>query len=173
MSPRSVPAWGFSLSVLCNQENKEIIHHRCLNLKPHTGRRTGRSRFASPAQEELLPGELTKQHSSPRGTTKPHLMVALAAEGEKENRISSSSAICPQVQQNAQEDAAALFRTAIKNFAYLSALLNLRRQMSASSWECVCWQGTDSSAAFCHQPPSGLGRWLGTALRMAQKQDEL
>lgn len=63
VSSHSIPAWAFSLSVLNDQENKEIINHLCLNLKPHTGRRTGWSRFASPMQEELLVGELTKQHS--------------------------------------------------------------------------------------------------------------
>lgn len=63
VSSRSIPAWAFSFSVLNDQESKEIINHLCLNLKPHTGRRTGQSRFASPMQEELLVGNLTKQHS--------------------------------------------------------------------------------------------------------------
>lgn len=66
-----VPAWSSCLTVLNNQENKEIINHLCLNLKPHTGRRTSRSRFASSVREMLLGGELTKQHN--REGTAPRL----------------------------------------------------------------------------------------------------
>lgn len=62
VSSRGVLAWSSCLSVLNNQENKEIINHLCLNLKPHTDRRTSRSRFASSMREVLLAGELTKQH---------------------------------------------------------------------------------------------------------------
>ena len=99
-----IPAWSSCLSVLNNQENKEIINHLCLNLKPHTDRRTGRSCFASSVREVLLAGELTKQHNReqaqhPGGHHQTPLDGDVNSKRRKKGKwISSFSAIHPQVQ---------------------------------------------------------------------------